>query len=245
MTDRRKTLFISDLHLQESNPNMTRIFCQLIENSDYSVDAIYILGDLFEAWVGDDDESPMYQAISNALQSARKRGIATFFMHGNRDFLIGKKFAYRTGCTLLPEAVKIDLYGTPVLIMHGDTLCSEDVVYLKSRKTARNRFYQTLFLLLPLKIRKQIGERMRLKSYAHTSITPKEIMDVTQTEVERVMQQYHVRHLIHGHTHRPAIHEFTIASQPAERIVLDAWHDRGHAFVWHETGEREHVYLEN
>lgn len=236
MINNKKTLFISDLHLNENNPGITQQFLQLLKSCDASVDALYILGDLFEAWIGDDDDTPFHYKIINALKEATQKGLLIYFMYGNRDFLIGKKFLRETGCKLLSDEEKISLYGTPVLLMHGDTLCTRDIAYLKARKIGRNRFFQFLFLLMPLKFRRNFANKMRLKSTLHTQSVAKEIMDVIQEEVERVMQKHNVRYLIHGHTHRPAFLEFSINGLQATRIILSAWHDHdSSALVWEEN----------
>lgn len=239
MKNSKKTLFISDLHLEESHPEITEIFLNLLKNCDSTVDQLYILGDLFETWIGDDDDSVFHRRIIQALHAATEKGLLIYLMVGNRDFLIGKKFLQKTGCKLLPDEKKIDLYGTPVLLMHGDTLCTRDVVYLNWRKKTRNPFMRTLFLLLPLSLRRKIAAKARAKSAAHTQSTQQEIMDVTHAEVERVMQKYNVNVLIHGHTHRPAIHEFSLQNKPATRIVLDAWHNHGSVLTWEENGNKK------
>lgn len=165
-------------------------------------------------------------------------------MRGNRDFLIGRRFAKITGCQILSDEEVISLYGTPVLLMHGDTLCTNDVAYLKWRKKARNRFLHTLFfLILPLSLRKKIAKKMRAASEQHSVRKSMDILDVTQEEVIRVMKKHQVQYLIHGHTHRPAFHSLTTQDQPATRIVLAAWHGHGNVLVWDERGEKELVDL--
>lgn len=239
---RKKTLFISDLHLDENHPSITGHFLSLLNQCDTTVDALYILGDLFEAWIGDDDTTPFHQQITEALRAATKRGLPIFFIHGNRDFLIGRGFLKATGCQLLAEEEIIFLYGTPVLIMHGDTLCTRDMAYLKWRRIARNRFLQWLFLtLFPLNSRKKIANKMRAKSARYTQQASQEIMDVTQEEVVRVMEKHQVRFLIHGHTHKPGVHEFTIQHQPATRMVLGAWHNNASVLVWDSESNHYNV----
>lgn len=242
MTNLRKTLFISDLHLEEIRPEITQQFLQLLLNCQHGVDALYILGDLFETWIGDDDHCAFHQQIKQALKSATQY-LPIYFLLGNRDFLIGKQFLHETGCQLLSDEQRIMLYGTPILLMHGDTLCTLDISYLKARSWLRNRFLQTLFLLLPLTFRKKIASKIREKSQRHTQSTDIEIMDVTQSEVVRVMQKHQVKFMIHGHTHRPDTHEFTLDCTHATRIVLGAWHERGHVLVWRQDGEKELGYL--
>ena len=235
----QKTLFISDVHLEQSRPDIIQQFVQLLKSCDASIDALYILGDLFEAWIGDDDRSSFHDTIIATLQSVTQKGIPVYFMPGNRDFLIGKKFLHATGCHLLPDEKKIMLYGRPVLLMHGDTLCTQDIAYLKWRKKARHPVLHTLlFLILPLNIRRRFAHSMRMKSAQHTQSTTKEIMDVTQEEVVRIMQKHRVHILIHGHTHRPNVHHFLIDHTPSTRIVLAAWHDHGSVLIWDESGKQ-------
>ena len=244
MTGYRKTFFISDLHLEEKEPQIAQQFLAFLENCEENVDALYILGDLFEAWIGDDDETPFHQNIIHALKTATQKKLPIFFMRGNRDFLIGKKFLQATGCQLLPDETKITLYGTPLLLMHGDTLCTQDVAYLKWRKKARNPILHTLlFLLLPLAIRRKIAHKMRRKSAQHTQSLKQEIMDVTQEEVERIMKKHAVTYLIHGHTHRPTIHHFSLEHAERIRVVLGAWHEKASVLAWDERGERELITL--
>lgn len=241
MTENRKTLFISDLHLEENQPKITQQFLQLLRNCDSSVDALYILGDLFEVWIGDDDDTPFHREIILALQSATQKGLPIYFLYGNRDFLIGKQFLRETGCKLLSDEEKIILYGTPLLLMHGDTLCTLDTAYLKARKKGRNRFLQMFFLFLPLSLRRFIANKMREKSNQHKQSTTFEMMDVTQDAVENVMLKHNVNYLIHGHTHRSGIHEFSINQTLAKRIVLAAWHDHGSIFQWDESGKSQFI----
>lgn len=237
----QKTLFISDLHLDEHHPAATQIFLSLLTSCDAaSVDAIYILGDLFEAWIGDDDDTAFHRTIIQALHTLTSRGIPVYFLPGNRDFLIGKKFLKATGCKKLPDEARIMLYGKPVLLMHGDTLCTQDLAYLAWRKKSRNPIlYTLLFLILPLSLRRQFANKMRKKSAHYTQSVRKEIMDVTQNEVERVMKKHDTHFLIHGHTHRPDIHHFSTDGMNYTRIVLGAWHSEGSVLVWQESGEYE------
>lgn len=239
MKNNRKTLFISDLHLDESYPAITQQFKALLHECGSSVDALYILGDLFEVWIGDDDDTVFHRDITQALKEATQKGLRIYFMFGNRDFLIGKNFLRNTGCTLLSDEEKISSYGTPILLMHGDTLCTRDYAYLKARKLGRNRLLQFLFLLMPLSYRKKFADKMRAKSTHHTQRVTKEIMDVTQEEVERVMLKHNVKYLIHGHTHRPMTHYFAMDHGTATRIVLSAWHDGGSAIVCDDMGNIE------
>ncbi len=235
-----RTLFISDLHLDENHPNITAQFFQLLQDCDNSVDALYILGDLFEVWIGDDDNNPFHQQVIAALRAATRKGLPIYFMHGNRDFLIGKKFLQATGCQCLPEETKILLYGTPVLLMHGDTLCTRDIAYLRWRKIARNPLLQKiLFSLWPLSLRKKLADKMRARSMQHTKNTNLAQMDVTQEAVIQVMQKYQVDILIHGHTHRPGFFSLLLENKNATRIVLGAWHEGGNMLRWDDRGERK------
>lgn len=221
-----QTLFVSDLHLDNKRPHIVVAFCRFLkEISD--TDALYILGDLFEFWIGDDDPAIELQPIINSLRDLSASGIPVFFIHGNRDFLVGSTFAKSTHCKILPEETIIDLYGTPTLIMHGDTLCTDDVAYQKYRAKARNKWIQKALLLLSVKQRLKIAERLRDKSIAATQGKQAEIMDVNQSAVERVMLTHNVQYLIHGHTHQSAIHEFTINGSACKRIVLGDWYEQG------------------
>lgn len=241
----RKTLFISDLHLNVNQPHITEQFVMLLlQCKTSSVDALYILGDLFEAWIGDDDDTSFHRMIIKALKEVTSAGIPIYFLRGNRDFLIGRRFLKKTGCQLLADETKINLYGQPVLLLHGDTLCTRDIAYMKWRKKARNPILHTLFfLMLPLSMRRKKADNMRQQSAEYTKTAMKEIMDVTQEEVERVMQKHEVHYLIHGHTHRPNIHKFLINNIPCERIVLGAWHDDADVLVWDASGKKELIAL--
>lgn len=239
MTNLRRTLFISDLHLAENYPAITEEFLQLLAHCPSSTDALYILGDLFDTWIGDDEDSLFHQRIISALKSATQKGLAIYFIHGNRDFLIGEKFLTQTGVKCLAEEERIILYDTPILLMHGDTLCTRDTVYLVWRKFARNALLQKIFLWFPLRFRRLFTNKLRLKSHAHMQSMTPEIMDVTQAAVEQKLQKHAVYTLIHGHTHRPAQHEFDIHGMKATRIVLAAWHDYGSVLTWDETGRKK------
>lgn len=239
----KKTIFISDLHLEESQPDITALFFKLLTQAACDAEALYILGDFFEVWIGDDNLTPFNQSIIDALKKATQQGLPIYIMHGNRDFLLGKQFLKKTGCKLLSDETVISLYGVPTLLLHGDTLCTDDVAYLKFRKTARHWFFQKLFLLKSLAKRQAIATRYRKASQAHVEMVPEYIMDVTQTEVERVMRVHKVQQLIHGHTHRQAIHLLQVDGKPATRIVLGAWHGGGNALIWQKDGTNEFMHL--
>ncbi len=222
------TLFISDLHLDARRPAVTRLFLDFLAKLDPQQCAgLYILGDLFEAWIGDDDDNAHYQQVLAGLRATTARGLPISVMHGNRDFLIGEGFAQVTGCTLLADPTLIDLGGIPTLLLHGDTLCTDDHEYLQFRQMVRNPDWQRQFLTKPLEERRQIAARMRETSRQRTGEKQAEIMDVSQLTVLETLQQYGVTRLIHGHTHRPAVHNLTLGGQPAQRIVLGDWYEQG------------------
>ncbi|MEG1419101.1 MAG: UDP-2,3-diacylglucosamine diphosphatase [Citrobacter sp.] len=221
------TLFIADLHLCTEEPAITAGFLRFLAGEAQTADALYILGDLFEAWIGDDDPNPLHHEIATAIKTLADAGIPCYFIHGNRDFLLGKRFARESGMTLLPEEKVLDLYGRKVLIMHGDTLCTDDAGYQAFRAKVHQPWLQTLFLALPLCIRQRIAAKMRANSKAANSSKSLEIMDVNQNAVVSAMEKNQVQWLIHGHTHRPAVHELTASHQPAFRVVLGAWHTEG------------------
>lgn len=217
-------LFISDLHLMRARPDVTGAFLDFLENRTDSAEALYILGDFFEVWLGDDDDSDFNRSIVEAVAgvSANK-----YFMHGNRDFLVGETACRAMGATLLDEETVIDLYGRPALLMHGDTLCTADTAYMAARKMLRDPAFQADFLSKPMPERIAFAEGARRQSKAHTREAAEEIMDVTGTEVERVMRNHGVDLLIHGHTHRPHVHKLDIDGAQAERVVLGDWDTRG------------------
>ena len=221
------TLFIADLHLCPEEPAITAGFLHFLAGPARGADALYILGDLFEAWIGDDDPVPLHAEIARAIRSLVDHGVPCYFIHGNRDFLLGKRFARQSGMTLLPEAQVLSLYGRDVLIMHGDTLCTDDAGYQAFRAKVHQPWLQALFLALPLFVRKRIAAKMRANSKAANSTKTLEIMDVNPHAVVAAMEQHQVQWLIHGHTHRPAMHELSANGQPAFRVVLGAWHSEG------------------
>ncbi|WP_258328668.1 UDP-2,3-diacylglucosamine diphosphatase [Citrobacter farmeri] len=221
------TLFIADLHLCTEEPAITAGFLRFLAGEARQADALYILGDLFEAWIGDDDPNPLHREMAAAIKALVDSGVPCFFIHGNRDFLIGKRFARESGMTLLPQEKVLDLYGRRVLIMHGDTLCTDDAGYQAFRAKVHQPWLQTLFLALPLFIRKRVAARMRAGSKAANSSKSLAIMDVNKHAVVAEMEKYRVQWLIHGHTHRPDVHALTVNGEPAFRVVLGAWHREG------------------
>lgn len=229
------TYFISDLHLEPARPDITSLFCDFIQNLHGKADALYILGDLFEYWIGDDHQHTLSNTVSDALKSLVDSGVKVYFIHGNRDFLIGDSYAAQAGFTILPDPSLIDLYGKQILIMHGDSLCIEDEKYQAFRAKVRGKTFQTEFLKKPLWFRRLLAYLMRQYSHLQNRKKTATIMDVTQSEVIKIMSAYHVNLLIHGHTHRPAIHQLTLKEQPAERIVLNAWHSQGNVLICTEN----------
>lgn len=221
------TLFIADLHLQTEEPAITAGFLRFLAGTAREADALYILGDLFEAWIGDDDPNPLHQQIAQAIKAVVDSGVPCYFIHGNRDFLLGQRFAQACGMQLLPQEQVLNLYGRNVLIMHGDTLCTDDAGYQAFRAKVHQPWLQKLFLTLPLFIRRRIAAKMRAGSKAANSSKSLSIMDVNQHAVVEAMEKHQVQWLIHGHTHRPAVHELTANNAPAFRAVLGAWHSEG------------------
>lgn len=221
------TFFIADLHLCESRPDITACFLRFLEATAIQAERLYILGDLFEAWVGDDDDSPFVAQIAQALSQLSQQGTQVLYIHGNRDFLIGKCFAKKSSMVLLPEVEQIDLYGHNTVIMHGDTLCTQDIDYQAFRRKSRSWWWQAMVKSLPLFMRKRIAANYRKKSSEATARKSQEIMDVTEQEVINSLKQYHSLLLIHGHTHRPAVHRLLIDNKEAKRIVLGDWYEQG------------------
>lgn len=222
------TLFISDLHLTADRPAITELFFDFLEREARRAQALYILGDFFEYWIGDDAlEQPEFRPIAERLHSLVVGGTPVGIMRGNRDFLLGERFAAETGCRLVEDPTVIDLYGTPVLLMHGDTLCTDDVEYMAVRRMTRSADWQREFLAKPASERDAIARGHRERSRQATARKAAEIMDVTQTAVAAAMRAHNVRHLIHGHTHRPGEHIFTLDGAPACRIVLGDWYRNG------------------
>lgn len=229
------TLFISDLHLDPARPDISARFFTFLSSKATNVEALYILGDLFEAWIGDDDPEPQKRKVIDALKATSDRGVACFFTHGNRDFLIGKRFEQETGCALLDDPTVISLYGDRVLVMHGDLLCTDDVAYQAFRRTVRDPHWQRQFLAMSVDDRIAYAERAREGSRQHIERAANEIMDVNQGTVDRFMAKYDVDLLLHGHTHRPAIHHFMLDRRERTRIVLGDWYEQG-SFVWWDEG---------
>jgi UDP-2,3-diacylglucosamine hydrolase len=221
------TLFVSDLHLDDARPHIVDDFERFCAGEARSADALYILGDLFEAYIGDDDDAALNARVARALRGAADAGAPVYFVVGNRDFLLGEAYARRCGMGLVDDGAVIDLHGTPTLILHGDVLCTDDDAYLAFRKQVRDPAWQQAFLARPLRERRAFAAQARDASRAHTSSTDMAIMDVNPQAVENALRQAGVTRMIHGHTHRPAIHEFTLDGKPAQRLVLGDWYEQG------------------
>ncbi|WP_224718138.1 UDP-2,3-diacylglucosamine diphosphatase [Pectobacterium versatile] len=221
------TLFIADLHLSVHEPAITAGFLRFLRHDAIHVDALYILGDLFDAWIGDDDPQPLHATVATELYALHQRGIPCYFVHGNRDFLIGKRFAKQSGMTLLPTETVLDLYDQKILILHGDTLCTDDRHYQQFRRRVHNPFIQWLFLRLPLSSRVKIAAKMRATSQQENQKKSQQIMDVNHDAVLERLRHYQVETMIHGHTHRPAIHQVDLGESSGRRAVLGAWHEEG------------------
>lgn len=221
------SLFISDLHLDDERPAITKLFLDFLRGEASQAEALYILGDLFESWIGDDDDSALALRVQQAMAGLTARGVAGYFMAGNRDFLVGERFAAATGFRLLSDPTRIDLAGVPTLLMHGDTLCTDDVAYQQFRRQVRAPAWQQNFLAQPLEQRRAFARHAREQSRAHTGSAMAAIMDVTDTAVREAMIAQGVTRLIHGHTHRPDRHRFELEGVPVERVVLGDWYEQG------------------
>ncbi|MBS0212587.1 MAG: UDP-2,3-diacylglucosamine diphosphatase [Proteobacteria bacterium] len=231
------TLFISDLHLDPVRPHILARFGEFLRDEAAHADALYILGDLFEYWVGDDDPQPAAAVVAEGLSSLSATGVPVFFLRGNRDFLLRDAFAARCGMRILPDPCVIDLYGQPVLLMHGDALCTDDVAYQAFRQQSREPAWQDAMLAQPLPVRIALAQQMRAKSIEHqrkvmpdaaaTAAGKEDITDVSAAAVEETCTRYGIATLIHGHTHRPAIHRLDVGGEPRRRIVLGDWYEQG------------------
>jgi UDP-2,3-diacylglucosamine hydrolase len=228
-------LFVSDLHLDAAAPEAVDQFLDFLRTDVADAEALYILGDLFEVWVGDDDPDPTKARVCEGLRALTATGVGCFVLHGNRDFLIGRDFCRRTGSRLLADPVVADLDGERVLLTHGDALCTDDHSYQELRSTVRTPEWQRRFLALPLADRELIANQARAGSKEHTSRTIPNIMDVNQDAVSTAYRATKVRRIIHGHTHRPGVHDTAIEGEAAQRLVLGAWYEQG-SYIRYENG---------
>lgn len=226
------TLFISDLHLDSERPEITRLFLDFLQTEARGARALYILGDLFEAWVGDDDPSEVGHLVATGVRAVVDAGVPVAFIRGNRDFLLGEEYARRCGMRVLSDPAVVTLDGTPTLLMHGDLLCTDDLAYQRFRAQTRDPAWQSAFLSQPLAARIAFAQQARDASRAHqaglaTSGAMESITDVAPDAVLALFQRYGVSRLVHGHTHRPATHALDVAGRRCERIVLGDWYEQG------------------
>jgi UDP-2,3-diacylglucosamine hydrolase len=221
------TLFISDLHLDDTRPAATELFRAFASGEARHCEALYILGDLFEYWLGDDVLSESARLVADALAALSEAGVACYFIHGNRDFLIGSDYARQCGMQLLPEEWLLNLYGRPTLLLHGDTLCTDDTAYQAVRQTLRSAEWQAEFLAQSPADRMAFARQAMDQSRDHKSSVSMDIMDVNADAVAASFERHGVTDMIHGHTHRPAIHERALAGGAARRIVLGDWYEQG------------------
>lgn len=223
----KRVLFISDLHLDASRPQVTELFLDFLCGNAGRTDALYILGDLFEAWIGDDDVDPHHARVQDGMRAFADSGAKGFFMHGNRDFLIGDRFSERTGFALLQDPAVIDLFGQRTLLMHGDTLCTDDAGYQEFRRMVRNAAWQKNFLDQPLAARQAFAAKARAESKAAQAGLAMDIMDVNRDAVDASFREHGLARLIHGHTHRPGVHTYLLDGLARQRIVLGDWYEQG------------------
>ncbi len=232
MPDMAEQIFISDLHLAEERPETLALFEHFLRERPRPGDRLYILGDLFDAWIGDDDDARLARRVREALAATRARGVQLFIQRGNRDFLMGQRLMRAIGATLLPDPFRTEVAGEPTLLMHGDLLCTDDIAYQRARRRLRNPLFQWLALRRSLDWRRARAAEYRRRSGEVTAMTPADIMDANPDTVIDYLQRHQATRLIHGHTHRPAVHEHRLADgHIAYRYVLDEWH-ADHAAAW-------------
>ncbi len=229
------TLFISDLHLEAERPEIAAQLLTFLKGEAASADALYILGDLFETWAGDDDPNPHFAMVKIALRKLVSRRVPVYFMHGNRDFAIGEQFAQETGVQILPDPYVAELYGENVLLSHGDAYCTDDVQYQTLRKMTRDPAWLAMMLKKPLQERLAFAAKARAASAALGG-TKEDITDVNQGAIEQALRKANVDTMLHGHTHRPGTHRFTVDGEPASRIVLGDWYEQGSVVRWDKNG---------
>lgn len=232
-----RTVFISDLHLTPERNDITQAFLQFLQTHAQNIDALYILGDFFESWVGDDDDAELPATIARALNSCASTGTAIYIMCGNRDFLLGRRYCESAGATLLDDPCLIDLYGTATLLLHGDTLCTDDTDYLAFRAIARDPAWQQDVLSKTLAERRTLAAHLRAASKESTSNKAEDITDVAPSEVLRVMEEHAVNQIIHGHTHRPTCHHIS----SGRRWVLGDWDQKG----WYIEASAQSIELKS
>jgi len=236
------TLFISDLHLDEEQPAITDALLAFLAREAPRAQALYVLGDLFESWVGDDNDSALNRRVCAAFRAFAGAGRRLYFMHGNRDFLLGEAFAQRCGGSLLAENTLLDLHGTRTLLMHGDSLCTDDVEYQKFRRFARSPLRQRIWRALPLALRLALARKLRAKSRMHQANLASHITDVNAQAVREALDGSGADVLLHGHTHRPAVHTVALGHRHAQRIVLGDWHAQK---AWCVRANAQGLHLES
>jgi len=233
------TWFISDIHLDSARPDIGAAFAHFIDTTASDAEALYILGDWFESWIGDDDPDPAKHAAVAAVKRLSERGTRCYFCHGNRDFLAGQTLAREAGLTLLDEEHVIELGGERVLLMHGDSLCTDDVQYMAFRQQVRDPAWQQQVLALPIPARQALAAKAREQSATDMAQKAEDIMDVNQEAVAQALRRHDVRRLIHGHTHRPATHTFDDEGIERTRHVLGDWYDQGRVLAFDADGFRD------
>lgn len=242
---KKYTVFISDTHLNEAQPEITQRFIDFLSQNKACIENLYLLGDLFDAWIGDDNITLLSERISRTLTDCANTGTNIYFVHGNRDYLIGKKFAESCNMTLLEDKTVISLYGKKTLLMHGDLLCTDDHAYQRYRTIMFSPLMKKLCLLIPLWMRKKIAEKLRKVSQESNAIKAIEIMDVSENSVIQALEENHAELLIHGHTHRPGTHSVKLLHQSAERMVLGAWENaQGNAIVIKDKASPKFISFE-
>lgn len=232
------TLFISDLHLEPARPEIGEQFLAFLAGPARDADALYILGDLFEAWIGDDDPNPYYAQMKTAIRELSDSGVPVFFMHGNRDFMIGEGFSAEAGVSLLSDPYMLQLHGEKVLLSHGDALCTDDLEYQQVRAMTRNPDWQAMMMSKSIEDRVAFALQAREQSLARNESMQEEITDVNQDAVANTIRETGADILLHGHTHRPAVHPFHVDERAVHRIVLGDWYEQGSMVIWDEDGPR-------
>lgn len=230
------TIFIADLHLDESRPQATAAFARFLDTLPDSCRQLFILGDLFESWIGDDDDAPLPAQVARLLRRRADAGLAIAFMAGNRDFALGQEYADRAGFRLLADPAAIRLHGRPALLMHGDTLCTDDTAYQAFRAQVRDPAWLANMLAQPLAVRREFARQARAGSRKHTAGAGEAIMDVNEDAVAETFREHGVDLIIHGHTHRPAVHVHEVDGRPCTRIVLGDWYAQGTVLVAGDDG---------
>ena len=230
------TLFISDLHIDADSPQIAEQFIAFMKTEAIDADALYILGDLFESWVGDDDPNAHYASAKEAIRELSDTGVPVFFMHGNRDFMIGEDFAAETGVTILSDPYVLEINGEPVLLSHGDAYCTDDVEYQAVRQMTRNPEWQGMMRQKPLQERLAFAAQARIASQAHGGSIDEDISDVNADAIKGALREAGCKKMLHGHTHRPDVHNILLDEHTAVRIVLGDWYEQGSVVRWDENG---------